>query len=113
MPTDQERFARLVQHIYTTHGDEIQCDQAADLMVLSAVALLTPAESRRQYPALWRHLERCADCTVEYQMLMELAQQEAEGILPTVTALPPVPTRSQHAPAQWLQDTLAVLFPGF
>jgi hypothetical protein len=113
MPTDQERFSRLVRHIYTTQSDEIQCDQAADLMVLSTAALLSGEESRQQYPALWRHLERCVDCAAEYRMLLELTQMDVEGALPPAVAIPPVPAREQRASVQWLQDALTVLFPGF
>jgi hypothetical protein len=113
MHEEQDSLARLVQDVFATRDDEIQCEEAGILIARCADALLSDDESRRQYPALWHHFRFCPDCAQEYRMVLDLAQLEAAGQLERPAHIPPLPDGG--GPALWARakDALTALFPGF
>ena len=106
---------RLVQDIYATRDDEIQCDTASELMVLCADGVLADHEARQQYPALFRHFRFCPDCAAEYNMLMELAQLEANDQLSQPITAPPLPREKPSGSllSQAAEIVHRLRFPGF
>jgi hypothetical protein len=122
----QNGLTRLVQDVFMTESDEIQCEAASVQMILCAEALLSNAEAQRQYPDLWRHFHFCTNCAEEYELLMELAQQETAGQLerpakiPALPSKDPSPMRGVQTPAKdslpvWeqIQEAFKARFPGF
>lgn len=81
MSNKQDPLTHLVEDVFATRDNEIQCDEAQILMARCADALLNEEASRQQYPALWHHFRFCPDCAEEYQMVMHLAQLEVDGQL--------------------------------
>jgi hypothetical protein len=107
-------LTRLARDVFDTRDDEIQCDQAAIQATRAADALFSDAESQRQYPGLWRHMQFCPDCAAEYRMALTLARLEADGRLEPVSPVPPLPDPARRPPF-WsqVQETLTARFPGF
>jgi len=107
-------LTRLVRDVFDMRDDDIQCDQAAIQATHAADACLDDAESRRQYPGLWRHMQFCPDCAAEYRMALTLAHLEADGRLEPVSPIPPLPDPAGRPPF-WSQvkETLTARFPGF
>lgn len=114
MDHEQQQLAKLVTDIYATDPTEIHCETAGDLMVLSAEADLTEAESRQQYPALWRHFQVCADCRREYQMMVDLIQLERSTQMATLPVVPPAPMPTNNRSFwQAVGETMQTVFGGF
>jgi hypothetical protein len=88
MHKKQGSLARLVQDMFETQDEEIQCEEAGVLIGRSADALLSDEDSQKQYPALWRHFHFCSNCAEEYALAMELARLEAAGQLEQPTLAP-------------------------
>jgi hypothetical protein len=109
-----DNLRRLVDDLFVTTDDEIQCEEAAIQMALCAEALLSVEASQQQYPQLWRHLRFCADCANEYHLLLELAHQEAAGQLKRPARLPLAPL-SKLPPVGSLSwaTPITALFAGF
>lgn len=106
---------RLVEDIFATRTDEVQCEEAAIQMVLCADQLMTTDEARQQFPALFHHFHFCPDCAIEYQMLMELARLETVGQLAAVERIPPRPPLIEATGnlLASMQEVIRFLFTGF
>lgn len=113
MDANKNGLHQLVQDVFLTRDDEIQCEEASVLTARCAQALLTVEESRRQYPALWRHVHFCSDCAAEYRLAMELAQLEADGELRRPVRIPSPPDESRSGIWARAVDALITAFPGF
>ncbi|MCB9148114.1 MAG: hypothetical protein H6641_05085 [Caldilineaceae bacterium] len=122
MNPKQEAVMRIIRNIYAVQDDDIQCDVVAEQMVESADSLYSDEASQRQFPAMWRHFQLCADCYAEYRMLIELVEAEeaffspvddnaAAGAAeyPAVKGLVAVP----DAIRRLLDAALTISFPGF
>jgi hypothetical protein len=81
----------LIQDIYSTRTDEIQCDEAQIQMAQCASLSLDEQAAQQQYPALFQHFRFCADCEAEYNMLLDLLQVEASQQAPQLAHIPPRP----------------------
>lgn len=108
---------RLVEDIFNTRGDEIQCEEAQILIARCTQMLLATDESRCQYPALWHHFCFCSDCAEEYGLAMELARQEEEeeddAQLQRLARIPSAPDRDRSAIFGWAVNAAVTAFPGF
>lgn len=113
MDANQKGLTHLVNDIFNTEMQEIQCAEAAEQMVLCADALLSDEESQRRYPQLWRHMRVCVDCAREYQMLMELAHLESAGQLSRPADIPPIPDSSESSLLSRIERSVRAIFPGF
>lgn len=113
MTPEEARFKRLIEDIYATRDDEIQCTEAAHLIARSSDALLTDEEVRQRYPQLWHHLGLCPNCAEEYRAVMALARAEAEGRLPETEQIPPPPAEGESKMGYGAKDTIIRLFSGF
>lgn len=101
---------KLVEDIFSTRDDEMQCDEAGVQIARSADAGLSDKDSKKQYPALWQHFRFCPDCWAEYQMVKDLARLTAEGRLEQPSHIPPMPGEV-YPPAR--VDRSIIPFPGF
>jgi hypothetical protein len=113
MAREEDKFKRLVEEIFATRDDEIQCREAEDLIARCSDALLADEEVRRQYPQLWHHLGLCPDCAEVFRGVMALARDEAEGHLPQPERRPPVPDEEESQMQQTPGETVSRLFAGF
>jgi hypothetical protein len=104
---------RLVEDIFNTRDDEIQCEEARVLIARCTQALLTADEARRQYPALYHHFRFCPDCAEEYRLAMELARQEEGGQLHRPSHIPPAPARERSSVWAGMAKAVVAAFPGF
>lgn len=95
MDEREPNISRLVQNIFAAQPDDLHCDQAASQIGRCGAASLSDEAMQAQYPALWRHLQVCADCAEEYEMVMGFARQDraAQGVRPV--ALPPRPVATE------------------
>jgi hypothetical protein len=112
MVNKQRGPQRLVQDIFATGDDEIQCDEAHSLIAACLDAALSDEQSQQQHPALWRHFRFCSDCTEEYRILMEVAAAERAGQLDRIVHVPPLPDGGK--PPLWnrAKETIRASWPG-
>jgi hypothetical protein len=81
MSGKKDALKHLVEDVFSTREDEIQCEEAEAMMARCAEAGLSDKDARDQYPALWHHFRFCPDCAEEYRLVMALAQMENTGQL--------------------------------
>lgn len=112
MTKQTNNLNRLVQDIFATQTDEIQCDAAAVEMVRASTQPLSAEELQTQYPRLAQHLQFCIDCAQEYELLRDVRADEAAGELTIPQTVPPVP---DDMPSLWrqIQDKITAVFSGF
>jgi hypothetical protein len=113
MGTEENRLQRLVEDVFATRDDEIQCREAADLIARCSDVPLTDAEVQRRYPQLWQHLGFCPDCAEDYRAVMALAREEAADRLPQTKPPPSVPAEAESPMQRETEETRVLLFPGF
>jgi hypothetical protein len=83
-PSQLERLLRLAAR---TQDEELSCTDCFDALphyVDLEVAGDNPAE---RLPLFGQHLEQCAVCREEHEVLRELARLEAEGRSPSIDDL--------------------------
>lgn len=112
MTKQTDKLNRLVQDVFATQTDEIQCEAAAVEMVRASTRPLAAEELQAQYPRLAHHLQFCANCAQEYELLRAVMADEAAGELTIPLAIPPVPN---ELPSLWrqIQDKVTAVFGGF
>jgi hypothetical protein len=93
-----DRARRLVEDIFATRDDEIQCADARTLMASCAVELLADEQARQRYPALATHFRFCSNCAEDYRALMTVARQEAAGGV----SIPAAPARPTASESNWV-----------
>ncbi len=74
---NQSRFERILHSIHETQDDEILCsdcfDQISDYVDLE----IAGKDAEKRMPRLKQHLGQCRVCREEYQVLLDLARQQA------------------------------------
>lgn len=113
MNTEIDKLTHLVQDIFATRDDEIQCTQARTQMTRAAQALLSDDDARREYPAMWYHFRFCQDCAEEYKMLRELMALETTGQLDYPLDVPPSPDGGKKTIWSLTKEAITAFFPGF
>ena len=81
MKEEEKRLIKMLQDVFATEEDEIQCDAASIQMIQSAEAQLSDEASQKRFPELWRHFRVCSDCRREYRMLNDMIHLEETGQL--------------------------------
>jgi len=104
---------RLLDDIFATSYNELQCDMADTLMAKSTHDGLSDEESQRQYPLLWQHFQFCPDCAEEYRMLVTLTHLEMTGQLQKPSRIPPIPGVTKPSLIKQIKEIIAKQFPGF
>ena len=61
---------RLVRVVAETHETEIGCDQCFEQLDLFAETELSGAEASVAMPLVGDHLDKCADCRSEFEVLL-------------------------------------------
>ena len=61
----------MVRGIVSTHEDEIACDECFDLLDRYAELVLEGKDPTAELASVQDHLDRCACCREEYEVLME------------------------------------------
>lgn len=109
---DSDKLNKLVQSIFVTQPQEIQCEQAAIEMVRAIQTPLLADELAQRYPQLSHHLKLCLDCAAEYVMLRELRVAAGAGDLTHFAHIPPPPS-DEPSFFEQLQNAITAVFSGF
>lgn len=112
MNSEEQRLINMLQDVFATQENEIQCEAASTQMIQSAQAQLSDEVSQQRFPQLWQHFRVCSDCQREYRMMQDMIHLEETGQLEYPQSVPPVPTRNQ-SPRWSLKDVISRIFPGF
>ena len=70
-PMDAETLQGLVEMIFSTHSDEMSCDDCFEQVDLFAELELAGEDAAAAMPLVKDHLERCRCCQEEYVALMK------------------------------------------
>jgi hypothetical protein len=81
------RFQRWLQSIYKTQDEEISCTECFDLLSHFVEVELSGIDPATKMPKVKQHLEQCATCHQEYEILRDLQRLENEGNLPSIDDL--------------------------
>lgn len=68
---DHDTLHQMVRGIMTTREDEIACDECFDLLDQFAELALQGKDPSVIMPLVQHHLEHCAECKEEYDLLMK------------------------------------------
>jgi hypothetical protein len=81
-PMTLGQFEQLVRRILATQGDEIDCQQVADLIAHYVELEVAGRRAPDLLPQVYQHLVQCDACGEIRDVLYELVALEAEGALP-------------------------------
>jgi hypothetical protein len=73
---------KLIQRIYKTAEEEIDCDQTRDLLAAYVDAQVADTIIDSRFDELRLHLDQCPDCTELYESLLQVSQMQSSGELP-------------------------------
>ena len=110
MSNNKDELSRLISDAFATKESGIQCDEAVFQMARAATANLHDIDVKRQFIALWQHLELCTNCTAEFNLLQEVMQAES---VETRLHIPPPPDNGRFPIWQLAKNALHIQFPGF
>jgi hypothetical protein len=78
-----DRLEHWLQNIYNTQDEEISCSECFDLVSHFVEVELSGENAVAKMPQLKQHLDQCAACRQEYEILRDLGRLENEGGLPS------------------------------
>ena len=78
---------KLIERIYETADEEIDCDQARDLIAAYVDAQVADTTIDSLFDELRLHLDQCPDCTELYESLLQVSQLQTSDELPPVAEL--------------------------
>jgi hypothetical protein len=80
-------FLRWIQKMWATQDEEILCSECLDLISQYVDLELDTGDAQQRMPRLRQHLDQCAICQEEYEILLDLACMEVEGTPPSIDEL--------------------------
>ncbi len=83
----QSQFDRWVQQIHETQDEEISCSECFDLTSQYVDLEIAGVVAGDKLARVRQHLDQCRACYEEYEVLRDLARQEAEGHPPSLEDL--------------------------
>ncbi len=83
----ESKFSRWVKRIRDTQDVEIDCSACLDQVSQYVDLELATGRAAEQMPQVKQHLDQCAVCFDEYQVLRDLARMEMKGDLPSTDQL--------------------------
>jgi hypothetical protein len=95
---DISSFQQWLRQLDTTRDDEISCSDCLAL-VSGYVDREVGGDDRaiaQASPRLVQHLEQCAACREEYEVLRDLAERERDGSLPSIDELRALLSDPEH-----------------
>lgn len=81
------RFRRWLQNIHRTQDVEISCSECFDLVSHFVDVELAGEDAAGKMPQLKQHLDQCAACREEYEILRDFQILENKGELPSADDL--------------------------
>jgi hypothetical protein len=81
------RLEWLLRLAARTQDEELSCAECFDVLPQYVDLEVAGEGPDRRLPLFQQHLEQCAVCREEYEMLRELARLEAEGRSPSIDDL--------------------------
>lgn len=82
-----EQMKQWLERVYNTADDEIDCDQAGELMAAYVDAIIEGSINDDLFDALRLHLSQCPDCSDLYENLYLVSYLEDKGELLTAADL--------------------------
>lgn len=73
---------KLIERIYKTAEEEIDCDQTRDLLAAYVDAQIAKEPLDSRFEKLRLHLDQCPDCEELFESLLHVSQIQASGELP-------------------------------
>lgn len=86
---NRRELERLLRLTARTEDREISCSECFDALPQCVDLELAGQTADPRLPRLHQHLEQCAVCREEYEVLRELVRLEAEGRGPSIDDLRP------------------------
>lgn len=83
----EQKYARFMKRVRDTQTVEIDCSACLDGISQYVDLELATGEVASAMPLVHQHLRQCSVCFEEYQVLLSLAQLEANDGLPSSDAL--------------------------
>lgn len=80
-------FHDWIKKIYATRDDEMDCNQAAELIASYVEHLVAGEEIDARFSAVEQHLAQCAHCLEVATALREVVRQESEKVLSPTASL--------------------------
>jgi hypothetical protein len=80
---EQAPLRRFLQRIAETQDEEISCTDCFEALSPAVDLEMAGTAVSRALPPLWQHLQQCAVCREEYEILRDLVRLEADGRRPT------------------------------
>lgn len=84
---NRNKFEQLINRIYKTADEEIDCVQAGELIAAYVDALVDQAPLESRYGDIRLHLDQCSDCEDLYESLLRIAELESADNSPTAAQL--------------------------
>ena len=81
------RFERLLRLAARTQDEELSCSECFEVLPQYVDLEIAGQAPDSRLPTFRQHLEQCAVCREEYEMVRELARLEAEGRSPSIDDL--------------------------
>lgn len=82
MTLDSKHIARALDLIFETTEQELDCDELQSLLAEYVQFEVAGGNPAKKFPAVAAHLFQCADCTEDYQGLLDVARLETQDRLP-------------------------------
>ena len=68
---DAEMLQGLVESIFSTHEDELDCGGCFEQVDAFAEMVLAGKNAAEAMPLVQEHLDRCSDCRAEFEVLLD------------------------------------------
>lgn len=81
--TMNDHLSDWLKKVHDTQDVEIDCSACLDLVSDYVDFELVGEQAARRLPLVAQHLKQCAVCREEYHLLLDLAQMERDGDLPS------------------------------
>ncbi len=82
MPSDTELITKMTRVLARTRPDELDCTACFEAMDQFADMVMRGLPAAEALPLVYDHLERCADCREEFEVLL-MALRSTDDTAPT------------------------------
>jgi predicted anti-sigma-YlaC factor YlaD len=74
MKLEEEKLKKMIGAIFHTHANEIDCEKCYHQLDSFAEMVLTGQQLDNALSLIKEHLEKCADCREEFELLLKALQ---------------------------------------
>jgi hypothetical protein len=83
----RDQLERLLQLVLRTRDEELSCTECFELLPQYVDLEIAGAGADTRLALFRQHLDQCAVCREEHEVLLDLARLEAEGRSPSIDDL--------------------------